>query len=196
MQQHGVASSVAHGRTSRRHTRSCPRFFVHAGETWTEASGNVDEDAPIHVCRQETRTAASTFTGGLGDTASGVGGQLKQQMIKHSIVVLPQTILHTTCCKTRACLRVFSTPLASEPQCSRPNLQYSFSMSSLSTALMSQCLRSLISVNSQGLMSAPLAIMHEANCTRDTRAVAPHPFASRDLAQLLRFCSENNQRAY
>lgn len=73
--------------------------------------------------------------------------------------------------------RIVFSPCWSEPQCSKPKLldskhygksyepagtrthQYIFNMSSLSEAEMSQCLRSFISVGSQGLMSAPRAII-------------------------------------
>ena len=47
----------------------------------------------------------------------------------------------------------------SEPQCSRPKFVKSFMYWNRSLELMSQCLRSLISVNIQGLIRAPLAIM-------------------------------------
>lgn len=51
---------------------------------------------------------------------------------------------------------VFSTPCVSEPQCSRPLLVKSRRMSRRSLEEISQCLFSLISVKSHGLIRAPL----------------------------------------
>ena len=56
---------------------------------------------------------------------------------------------------------VVSTPLASEPQCSKPLLQNCFSRSSRSDALMSMWRCSLISWKIQGFISAPLHITHQ-----------------------------------
>ncbi len=51
-----------------------------------------------------------------------------------------------------------STPLASEPQCSRPLLQNCFSRSSLSEAVMSMWRCSLISWKIHGFIRAPLQV--------------------------------------
>lgn len=57
--------------------------------------------------------------------------------------------------------RVFSTPLVSEPQCSKPKLVKSLRMSRRSLDEMSQCLLSFISVKIQGLIKAPLRKMQQ-----------------------------------
>lgn len=59
---------------------------------------------------------------------------------------------------------VVSTPLASEPQCSKPLLQNCFRRSRRSDALMSMCLCSLISWKIQGLIKAPLYGVKETDC--------------------------------
>ena len=65
---------------------------------------------------------------------------------------------------TRGANLVVSTPLASEPQCSKPLLQNCFRRSRRSDALMSMCLCSLISWKIQGLIKAPLYGVKEADC--------------------------------